>query len=57
MATDEKINKPETIITGKITDEEGAGVPGVSVTVKGTSIGSASNANGNYNITLPDNHQ
>lgn len=53
--TDDKILRPEVIVTGKITDEEGAGIPGVSVTVKGTSIGAATNTNGNYNIALPDN--
>jgi TonB-linked SusC/RagA family outer membrane protein len=53
--TDEKTSIPEIIITGKITDENGEGIPSVSVTVKGTSIGSATNANGNYSIVLPDN--
>ncbi len=55
QTTDDKFSRPETIVTGKITDEAGSGVPGVSVTVKGTSIGAASNVNGNYNIALPDN--
>ncbi|HKZ66660.1 MAG TPA: secretin and TonB N-terminal domain-containing protein, partial [Chitinophagaceae bacterium] len=51
----DKISRPVIIITGKVTDEERTGIPGVSVTVKGTSIGSATNTNGNYNIALPDN--
>ena len=50
----DKISRPVIIITGKVTDEEGAGIPGVSVTAKSTSIGSATNANGNYSIALPD---
>lgn len=52
---DDKISRPIIIITGKVTDEAGAGIPGVSVTVKGSSIGSATNTNGNYSITFPDN--
>lgn len=44
----------QIIITGKITDEQGAGISGVSVTVKGTSIGVVTHADGNYSISLPD---
>jgi TonB-linked SusC/RagA family outer membrane protein len=54
-AGNEKISNPETIIAGKITDETGEGISSVSVSVKGTTIGSVTNANGNYSISLPDN--
>ncbi len=40
-------------ITGKVTDETGAALPNVSVTVKGTQTGTTTNANGEYSITVP----
>jgi len=43
-------------ITGKVTSQEdGLGIPGVTVVVKGTSIGSTTDVSGNYNISVPDN--
>ncbi|MCF2446518.1 TonB-dependent receptor [Dyadobacter sp. CY345] len=41
-------------IKGKITDETGQGLPGVSVVLKGTSTGTVSNETGNYTINAPD---
>lgn len=42
-------------ITGKITDESGNPLPNVSITVKGTSLGSTSKPDGTYSLTIPDN--
>jgi TonB-dependent starch-binding outer membrane protein SusC len=40
------------LITGKVTSvEDGTSLPGVNVVIKGTSIGTTTDANGNYNIT------
>ena len=44
----------ERTLTGKITDENGAALPGVSVVLKGSSIGTVSNTEGNYTINVPD---
>src|SRR4051794_3296976 len=44
----------ETRLTGKVTDATGAPVQGASVTVKGTSSGTTTDAAGNYIITVPD---
>lgn len=41
------------VITGKLTDELGQGMPGVSVVLKGTSIGSSSDSDGAYTIEIP----
>jgi len=41
-------------VKGKITDETGQGLPGVSVVLKGTSTGTVSNETGEYSITAPD---
>ncbi len=42
------------IVTGKITDERGEGLPGVSILVKGTQAGMISNVDGSFNIEVPD---
>lgn len=43
-------------ITGKVTDaENGGALPGASVTIKGTSTGATTDANGNYSISTQQN--
>lgn len=39
-------------ITGKVTDTGGIGLPGVTVQIKGTAIGTITNLDGSYQITL-----
>jgi len=41
-------------ITGKVTDNEGKPIPGVSIVVKGTTIGITSDIDGNFNLEIPD---
>ncbi len=42
-------------ITGKVTSaEDGAALPGVSVVVRGTTIGAVTDFDGNYSITVPE---
>ena len=41
------------IITGIVMDETGELLPGVTVSVKGTSTGTATDTNGKYSITVP----
>ena len=43
----------ERTVTGKVTDETGGEMPGVNVLVKGTSTGTATDAEGNYSIRVP----
>ncbi|OCX54123.1 hypothetical protein BEL04_07600 [Mucilaginibacter sp. PPCGB 2223] len=53
-------NQAENItrVTGRITDRtDGTSLIGVSVKVKGTSIGTASDANGNYSLQVPQGSQ
>jgi TonB-dependent starch-binding outer membrane protein SusC len=40
-------------VTGKVTDDKGAGLSGVSVTLKGSSTGTSTNAQGAYSINVP----
>jgi len=42
------------VVTGKVIDESGESIPGVSIAVKGTSVGTVTDANGEYSIKLPD---
>jgi TonB-linked SusC/RagA family outer membrane protein len=41
-------------ISGKVADEGGAGLPGVSVVLKGTQTGTITGATGEYAILIPD---
>jgi len=43
-------------ITGRVTSaEDGVPIPGVSVSVKGTTTGTITDADGNFNLTVPGN--
>ncbi|QIA06742.1 carboxypeptidase-like regulatory domain-containing protein [Draconibacterium halophilum] len=42
--------KPEHTVTGKITNEDGDGIPAAMVLVKGTTVGTVSDFSGNYKI-------
>ncbi|PRY11667.1 TonB-linked SusC/RagA family outer membrane protein [Pontibacter ummariensis] len=43
-----------TPISGKVTDDKGMPLPGVTVVLKGTTIGAATGADGSYTLNLPD---
>ncbi|MAO16174.1 mucoidy inhibitor MuiA family protein [Muricauda ruestringensis] len=40
-------------VTGTVTDESGAPLPGVNIVVKGTSMGTSSDFDGNYTLEVP----
>jgi len=42
------------VVTGTVTDESGVTVPGTSVMLKGTSIGTITDVDGKYTITAPN---
>lgn len=42
------------LLTGKVTDETGEGLPGVSILIKGTQRGMISNYDGGFSIEIPD---
>lgn len=52
----ESQNVPDTDrrITGKVTDEKGLGLPGVSILIKGTQQGMITNPNGEFSINIKD---
>ncbi|HET8829489.1 MAG TPA: TonB-dependent receptor [Pelobium sp.] len=42
-----------TVVTGKILDENGQSLPGASVTIKNTTIGTTTGIDGSYSLTIP----
>ena len=46
--------KQITLVKGKVVDESGV-LPGTTVNVKGTTIGTTTDFDGNYNISVPNN--
>jgi TonB-linked SusC/RagA family outer membrane protein len=43
------------IVKGRVTDDRGIPLAGVSVTVKGSGMGTTTNRDGNYSINVPEN--
>ena len=43
----------QTSISGRIMDANGAAVPGITVTVKGTNVATATDADGNFSLSVP----
>jgi len=41
-------------VTGRVSDEKGEVLPGVNIAIKGTTEGGATDASGNYSMTVPD---
>lgn len=50
----EETTPVEMVIKGRITNEKGEALPGVTIQVKGTDKGVITNDNGEYAITVPD---
>jgi TonB-linked SusC/RagA family outer membrane protein len=54
LNVDEFFEAAEVKVTGKVTDSAGASISGASVVVKGTKNGTATDASGNFTITVAD---
>jgi TonB-linked SusC/RagA family outer membrane protein len=55
-AKSEMISQQQKKVSGKVTDSSGTSLPGVSVVEKGTTIGTITDAYGNYSISnVPEN--
>lgn len=54
--------KPETVqprvqerkLTGRVTDESGTSLPGVTVVIEGTTVGTVTDVDGNYALNCPE---
>ncbi|GAB3251822.1 SusC/RagA family TonB-linked outer membrane protein [Larkinella harenae] len=45
---------PKRLLTGRVTDEKNAGLPGVTVLIKGSQKGTTTNASGDFQLDIPD---
>ncbi|MGI4865196.1 MAG: SusC/RagA family TonB-linked outer membrane protein [Janthinobacterium lividum] len=55
VAIASKLNPQAIPVTGHVTGTNGEPLPGVTVLVKGTTNGTATDANGNFSLTVPEN--
>ena len=51
---EQQVQQEMRTIKGKVTDEEDVPLPGVTVLIKGTTMGTATDADGNYQLAVPD---
>ncbi|PVY43759.1 SusC/RagA family TonB-linked outer membrane protein [Pontibacter virosus] len=52
--TTPKSYRQASVVQGKVTSDKGESLPGVSVILKGTSIGASTDQDGNYKLNLPN---
>src|SRR5688572_12951615 len=45
----------QKIVTGKVSDDKGNPIPGVSVQIKGTKSGTVTSSEGTYSLSVPAN--
>ena len=55
VITGKDVEVQETKVTGKIISSLGEALQGVSVKVKGSTLGTQTDAGGNFSLTVPDN--
>ena len=48
------VGLPDISITGKVINENGEPMPGVNILLKGSAVGTTTDVNGNFSITVPD---
>ena len=51
---DAPLMQQERTIRGKVSDKNGIAIPGATVVVKGTTVGTVTDASGNFTLTVPD---
>ncbi|MFC3198278.1 SusC/RagA family TonB-linked outer membrane protein [Parapedobacter deserti] len=57
LALHETPRPQQRMINGRVTDESGAALEGVTVAVKGSSLATSTDPDGRYQLTLPENAQ
>ena len=48
------VAQQEKTITGTVTDEQGVPLPGVNVMLKGTTVGTITDLDGNFKLSVPE---
>jgi hypothetical protein len=56
MALSFEVSAQQRVITGKVIsdEEDNQGLPGATVLVKGTTVGTTTDLDGNYSINVPE---
>lgn len=49
-----EVPAPILTLSGRVTDDQQQPIPGVNIRVKGTTIGTTTDSEGNYQLTIPD---
>jgi TonB-dependent starch-binding outer membrane protein SusC len=49
-----EVAEADISVTGKVTDENGQGLPGASIVIQGTTTGATSDLDGNYKLSVPE---
>src|SRR5690606_20459758 len=44
----------DIVVTGTVVDENGTPIPGVTISIPGTSVGTATDLNGTYSLSVPE---
>lgn len=57
LPVDDSPTKVADILTGRVVSSDGEALPGVTVLVKGTTIGTITDAEGKYSINVPDDSE
>ena len=56
FSTSYYVSAQNRTLTGKVSDSKGTALPGVSIKVKGTTVGATTNLDGQYTINVPGNN-
>ncbi|MCY7357296.1 MAG: SusC/RagA family TonB-linked outer membrane protein, partial [Rudanella sp.] len=49
-----RVNLADVVVSGKVVDEKGSGLPGVSVIMKGSTQGTTTDGEGSYRLSVPN---
>jgi len=55
MLPDNSVIDQQNLISGKVINQDGSPLPGVTVVVKGTTIGTVTDDDGNFSLVVPEN--
>lgn len=57
LLTGQLLAQTQKVVTGKVTDEGGNPIPGATIQIKGTRVGTVTNETGNFSLNVPESAQ